>query len=65
MGRFPAFTFALTMKSTYARERRPFLSRAQTFFITMKNLRSENEVPHRTTGRKTFSGFAWIHNACC
>ena len=51
----PIFTFALTMKSIYARERTPFLSRAQTFFITMKNLRRGNEVAHRAAGRKTFS----------
>ncbi|EEX70868.1 hypothetical protein GCWU000325_02110 [Alloprevotella tannerae ATCC 51259] len=43
------------MKSTYARERRPFSSRAHTFFITMKNLRRGNEAAHRAAGRKTFS----------
>ena len=52
------------MKSIYARERRPFSSRAHTFFITMKNFRCGNEAAHRVVGRKTFSGFAWIHNAC-
>lgn len=51
----PIITFALTMKSTYARERTPFLSRAHTFFITMKNLRRGNEVAHCAAGRKTFS----------